>query len=352
MRPIKNLLVTGGCGFIGTNFIRYLIKNPDFKGRIINVDCLSYASNHKSLHDIKIKYPDRYFFKNVDICNESHLKIIFESYEIDAICHFAAESHVDRSIVEPDVFVKTNIIGTFNLLELAKNYHDKFVLFHHVSTDEVYGSLGDLGKFHETSPYKPNSPYSATKASSDHLVRAYNHTYSLPVTISNCSNNYGPYQYQEKLIPLVIMKALFGKSIPVYGDGRNIRDWLYVTDHCKAIWKIMQIGGQGETYNIGANNEVRNIDLVSMICDLLDKKAQVRSVSSRRDLITFVTDRLGHDRRYAVDATKITKELGWEPEIDFQQGLSETIDWYLDNCDWASSEKGAISEYEKYVSYG
>jgi dTDP-glucose 4,6-dehydratase len=246
----KNLLVTGGCGFIGSNFIRYLINNRDFSGRIINVDKLTYAGNPENLSDIAVNFASRYIFKKVDICDAAKLKDIFSRYDVDAVCHFAAESHVDRSIKTPGNFIQTNIVGTFNLLETAKAHADNFQLFHHISTDEVYGSLGAKGLFREDTPYRPNSPYSASKAASDYLVRAYHKTFGLPVTISNCSNNYGPYQFPEKLIPLTVLNALEGKKLPVYGDGKNIRDWLYVEDHCEAIWTIMKAGRTGETYNI------------------------------------------------------------------------------------------------------
>ena len=247
----KNLLVTGGCGFIGSNFIRYLINNNDFSGRIINADKLTYAGNPENLTDIAANFASRYIFQKVDICDAAKLEEVFSQYDIDAVCHFAAESHVDRSIKNPGEFIQTNIIGTFNLLECAKARGDKFKLFHHVSTDEVYGSLGAEVRFREDTPYRPNSPYSASKAASDHLVRAYFKTFGLPTTISNCSNNYGPYQFPEKLIPLIVLNALEGKQLPVYGDGKNVRDWLYVEDHCEAIWTIMTSGRVGETYNVG-----------------------------------------------------------------------------------------------------
>jgi dTDP-glucose 4,6-dehydratase len=264
------------------------------------------------------------------------------------IVHFAAESHVDRSIKRPDSFVQTNIMGTFNLLEIAREHADRFTLFHHVSTDEVYGSLGAEGAFTEETPYRPNSPYSASKASSDHLVRAYHETYGLPTTISNCSNNYGPYQFPEKLIPLMVLHGLEGKPLPVYGDGRNVRDWLYVTDHCEAIWKIMTSGKRGETYNIGGRAEMENIVIVRLICDILDDIRPNPDGRSRRDLITFVKDRPGHDLRYAIDFTKINRDLGWSPGESFETGLRKTVQWYLDHMNWI--ERIRSGEYQKWMS--
>jgi len=331
---MKNILVTGGCGFIGTNFIYYLLSNPDFDGRIINVDKLTYAGNLENLTAAEKDFAKRYIFIQADICDAKALKSVFEKYAVDTICNFAAESHVDRSIVRPDAFIKTNIEGTFCLLEMARQQQNKLVLFHHVSTDEVYGSLGTKGQFTEETPYRPNSPYSASKASSDHLVKAYFKTYGLPVTISNCSNNYGPYQFPEKMIPLMILNALAGKPLPVYGEGRNVRDWLYVTDHCKAVWKIMKQGTRGETYNIGGQCEMANIELVHHICDLLDKMVPQPGKPPRRELVTFVKDRPGHDLRYAINFSKLTKELGWLPDESFNSGIKKTIQWYLDNRAW------------------
>ncbi len=336
---MQNLLVTGGCGFIGANFIRLLFSNTDFDGRIVNVDKLTYAGNPENLTDIEDIHRDRYFFVMADICDPEAIADVFAKYNIDTVCNFAAESHVDRSIVEPDAFIKTNIHGTFILLETAREHRDQLILFHHVSTDEVYGSLGAEGYFTEDTPYKPNSPYSASKAASDHLVRAYSKTYGLPVTISNCSNNYGPYQFPEKLIPLMILNALEEKSLPVYGKGRNIRDWLYVTDHCKAVWRIMQSGRRGETYNIGGRCERANLDTVNMICDLLDDMQPRPDQRSRRELISFVKDRPGHDFRYAIDCSKLENELGWIPEESFESGLRKTIQWYLDNKEWVERVK-------------
>ncbi|MGA1867409.1 MAG: dTDP-glucose 4,6-dehydratase [bacterium] len=348
---MEHLLVTGGCGFIGTNFIRYLLDNSDFKGSIINVDKLTYAGNPANLADIQRDFPHRYQWIKADICDRKEMEKIFDDFHINALCHFAAESHVDRSIVAPDAFIKTNIMGTFTLLELAKSRKGRFELFHHISTDEVYGSLGKDGYFTEETPYKPNSPYSASKASSDHLVRAYHKTYGLPVIITNCSNNYGPYQFPEKLIPLIILNAIEGKSLPVYGDGMNVRDWLYVLDHCRAVWMIMNKGRKGETYNIGGNHEMHNINVVEMICDILDefdkRSGGGGPKAPRRKLITFVKDRKGHDRRYAIDFAKLRNELGWVPQESFQSGIRKTIQWYLDNMEWVN--KVRTGEYQTWI---
>ena len=343
----KNLLVTGGCGFIGSNFIRYLIANQDFSGRIINVDSLTYAGNPGNLTDISAHYSSRYIFEKADICDTAKLKDVFLQYNIDGVCHFAAESHVDRSIKTPGDFIQTNIVGSFNLLECAKARGDQFKLFHHVSTDEVYGSLGAEGLFRENTPYRPNSPYSASKAASDHLVRAYYKTFGLPVTISNCSNNYGPYQFPEKLIPLIVLNALEGKPLPVYGDGKNVRDWLYVEDHCEAIWTIMTSGKHGETYNVGGKAEMENIIIVQMICDILDEIKPAADRKPRRELITFVKDRPGHDRRYAIDFTKLNKALGWAPRESFQSGLRKTVEWYLNQKEWVANIK--TGAYQKWI---
>jgi dTDP-glucose 4,6-dehydratase len=340
-----NLLVTGGCGFIGTNFIRWLFKTSDFTGKIINVDRLTYAGNPENLEDIAEKFHDRYVFVQADIRDKDKMAAVFEAHEIDTICHFAAESHVDRSIVAPDDFISTNITGTFNLLEIARSRKDRIHRFHHISTDEVYGSLGKDGYFTETTPYRPSSPYSAAKASSDHLVRAYHATYDLPVTLSNCSNNYGPYQFPEKLIPLMILNALDEKPLPVYGNGKNVRDWLYVDDHCSAIWEIIQHGRTGETYNVGGNCELENVTLVEMISDAIDRK-RGRPDGKTRELITFVKDRPGHDLRYAINASKIKTELGWTPSTVIENGINATIDWYLENEGWVSRVKsGAYREW-------
>lgn len=344
---IKNLMVTGGSGFIGSNFIRHLLKRKDFTGRIINADKLTYAGNPDNLRDIEKSYPERYSFERADICDFDQMENIYRRYNIDAICHFAAESHVDRSIKRPDAFINTNIIGTFNLLEIARANQETFRLFHHISTDEVYGSLGKEGLFSERTPYRPNSPYSASKASSDHLVRAYNKTYGLPTTISNCSNNYGPYQFPEKLIPLIVLNAAEGLGLPVYGDGKNIRDWLYVEDHCDAIWTVMKGGTRGETYNIGGNREMENIAIVEMICDMLDEILGTGAKGRRRNLITFVTDRPGHDRRYAIDFTKLRSELDWVPKESFESGLRKTVHWYLENSEWVARVKS--KEYQSWI---
>jgi dTDP-glucose 4,6-dehydratase len=344
---IDSLMVTGGCGFIGSNFIRQLLAHADFHGRVINVDALTYAGNPENLRDVEEAWPGRYIFQKADICDASPLREIFDKHGIDTVCHFAAESHVDRSILRPDGFVQTNIVGTFNLLEAARAGGKSFRLFHHISTDEVYGSLGPEGSFTEETPYRPNSPYSASKASSDHLVRAYHETYGLPTTLSNCSNNYGPYQFPEKLIPLVILNALEGKSLPVYGDGKNVRDWLYITDHCEAIRQIMEKGRRGETYNIGGHAEMENIAIVEMVCDLVDELAPSPEGGSRRRLITFVKDRPGHDRRYAIDYSKLHRELGWSPAESFASGLRKTVQWYLENRSW--SERIRSGEYQTWI---
>ncbi|MBW2569180.1 MAG: dTDP-glucose 4,6-dehydratase [Deltaproteobacteria bacterium] len=344
---MKNMLVTGGCGFIGSNFIRYMLSESGYKGRIINVDKLTYAGNPENLAGIDKKFPGRYCFVKADICDRPAMQMVFEKFSIDSVCHFAAESHVDRSIAEPDAFIKTNITGTFNLLELVRFYKDKILLFHHISTDEVYGSISDGSYFTEDTPYHPNSPYSASKAASDHLVRAYGTTYGIPVTISNCSNNYGPYQFPEKLIPLIILNAFEGKALPVYGNGLNIRDWLYVKDHCKAVWLIMQNGKRGETYNVGGNCEMRNIDVVKMICDLIEKMMPSPNHPHLQDLITFVKDRPGHDLRYAIDSNKLQRELDWVPAESFETGIKKTIEWYIDNKNWVDRVKSG--EYMSWI---
>ena len=335
---MKRLLVTGGCGFIGANFIRYLLDESSFDGQIINVDKLTYAGNLENLEGLTSD-SSRYRFVRADICDRDQIRQVFETYPIDGICHFAAESHVDRSIDAPAQFINTNVLGTFQLLELARSHQNRIRRFHHISTDEVFGSLGDEGRFFEDTPYRPNSPYSASKAASDHLVRAYHKTYGLPVTISNCSNNYGPYQFPEKLIPLMILNALEGKPLPVYGDGENVRDWLFVRDHCEAVWTIMNQGRDGETYNVGGACEKRNIEIVTTLCDMLDDMVPGKGTGSRRDLITFVEDRLGHDRRYAIDFSKLKAELGWTPSETFETGLKKTIQWYLDNPGWVERIK-------------
>jgi len=344
---MDNILVTGGCGFIGANFIRYLLEKSKFKGRIINVDKLTYAGNLENLAGMEAAFPDRYRFVQADICDHKAMADIFQEFSIDTICHFAAESHVDRSIFEPGGFIRTNIIGTFNLLELVRIHKDRLYLFHHVSTDEVFGSLGGVGYFTETTPYDPSSPYSASKAASDHLVRAYHRTYGIPTTISNCSNNYGPYQFPEKLIPLMVLNALEGKQLPIYGDGANIRDWLYVEDHCRAVWKIMQKGTRGETYNIGGRCELPNIEVVRMICDFADDQAPDPNIGSRRNLISFVKDRPGHDRRYAIDFSKLEKEMQWTPKESFETGLKKTLNWYMNHQGWVDRIKSG--QYRSWI---
>lgn len=344
----KNLLVTGGCGFIGVNFIRYLFEETDFQGRIVNVDKLTYAANPLSLADITQHHADRHVLVKADIADRAAMARVFDDYAIDAVCHFAAESHVDRSIVSPDDFVHTNIVGTHTLLQLCRERRDRIQLFHHVSTDEVFGSLGADGFFTEETPYRPNSPYSASKAASDHLVRAYHATYGLPVTVSNCSNNYGPFQFPEKLIPLMILHAWEGRPLPVYGDGLNVRDWLYVRDHVRALWFIMQSGRRGATYNVGGRNEMPNLAVVTLICDLLDEMVEpLTGHASRRELITFVKDRLGHDRRYAIDCAKMEQELHWQPEESFQTGLRKTMRWYLDHPAWL--RQVSSGEYQQWI---
>jgi dTDP-glucose 4,6-dehydratase len=341
----KKILVTGGAGFIGCNLIRHLIQNTDH--HVINADKLTYAGNLESLEDVE--GDARYQFQQVDIVDYDSVSQLFE-HQPDAVMHLAAESHVDRSIDGPAEFVQTNVVGTFNLLQSAKIYYESLAedrkpgfRFHHISTDEVYGSLEmDDAPFSETTPYDPHSPYSASKAASDHLVRAWADTYKLPVLITNCSNNYGPYQFPEKLVPVVILKALSGQPIPVYGKGENIRDWLYVGDHAEALYEVLSKGRPGETYNIGGNNERTNIDLVRMICQILDGERPVAensaitdsAIGKYEDLITFVTDRPGHDLRYAIDASKIRDEIGWEPKEGIDGGFKKTVRWYLENKDW------------------
>jgi dTDP-glucose 4,6-dehydratase len=356
MRTLTNILVTGGSGFIGCNFIRFMLeRNEQFSGRIINLDALTYAGNPASLHDIDQQFGGkRYFFKKGNICDSELVESIFKNYAVDTVVHFAAESHVDRSILGPKAFVETNVMGTFTLLEAAKKSWAKSdgsftdePLFHHISTDEVYGSLGETGYFTETTPYDPRSPYSASKAASDHLAMAYNHTYGLPLTLSNCSNNYGPYQFPEKLIPLMILNILNGKPLPVYGDGKNIRDWIYVEDHNRAVWTIMQKGRTGEQYNIGGENEWENIKLLHTLIGLVSKQAGL-DIEKVRNTITFVKDRPGHDRRYAIDCSKIKKELGWKQEASFEAGLEKTITWYLSHTQWVDNILSG--EYKNWIA--
>jgi dTDP-glucose 4,6-dehydratase len=331
---MKNILVTGGAGFIGSNFIRYLLQqHPTY--RAVNFDLLTYAGNLENLAGVDLS--PRYFFVKADICDKESVDKIFREDAIDAVVHFAAESHVDRSILGPSVFVQTNVLGTSVLLEAARQSGvERFV---HVSTDEVYGSLNAAGKFVETTPLHPNSPYSASKASSDLLALAYFHTFHTPVIVTRCSNNYGPFQFPEKLIPLMIANALNDKPLPVYGDGLNVRDWLYVEDHCSALDTVLHKGKEGEIYNIGGNNEKKNIEIVKLILQELEKP---------ESLITFVQDRLGHDRRYAIDASKIKNELGWEPTHTFEIGIRETIHWYLSHKEWW--QRILSGEYQQYYS--
>ena len=330
--------VTGGCGFIGANFIQYLLNKTKPKS-VINLDKLTYAGNQKNLADFE--QDPRYIFVHGDICDAELVSKLFTEYQPNYIVNFAAESHVDRSIDGPAEFIQTNIVGTSVLLQEALKYYSTLeggeserFRFYHVSTDEVFGSLSESGFFTEETPYDPSSPYSASKASSDHLIRAWHRTFDLPVLISNCSNNYGPYQFPEKLIPLMILNCLEEKPLPVYGTGENIRDWLYVEDHCDAIYTILQKGTIGETYNVGGNNEIKNIQIVEEICDVLNDIHPAGSGKSYHELITFVKDRPGHDFRYAIDASKLKKEIGWEPKESFNTGIQKTIEWYLKNEEW------------------
>lgn len=364
MRKLKNILVTGGAGFIGSNFIHYLFglssakgnlfNDADFSGNVVNVDCLTYAGNLESLKDVEEKFGGkRYFFEKVDICNRPEIERILKQYDIDTIIHFAAESHVDRSILGPETFIKTNVMGTFTLLDAARSFWKKpdgtfrdDVLFHHISTDEVYGSLGETGYFTETTPYDPRSPYSSSKASSDHIAMAYFHTYGLPLTLSNCTNNYGPYQFPEKLLPLMISNIRDGKPLPVYGKGDNIRDWIYVEDHNRAVWLIVNKGRTGQKYNIGGENEWQNIKLLHKVIELSAEKLG-KPASEIEKTITYVKDRPGHDKRYAIDCTKIKTELGWQRKMTFEEGLNATVDWYLKNTEWVNHILS--DEYTKWI---
>jgi dTDP-glucose 4,6-dehydratase len=348
---MKTIIITGGAGFIGSHVIRlFVTKYPDY--RIVNLDALTYAGNLENLKDIE-ESPN-YIFEKVNLLEASGLERLFATYNPDGVIHLAAESHVDRSILSPLDFVYTNVVGTVNILNAAKNnwkdaYEGK--RFYHVSTDEVYGALGDTGFFTEETPYDPHSPYSASKASSDHFVRAYHDTYGLPVVVTNCSNNYGPNHFPEKLIPLMINNVINKKPLPVYGDGLYTRDWLFVKDHALAIDLVYHQGRNGQTYNIGGFNEWRNIDLVNLLCKLMDQKLE-RASGESASLITYVKDRPGHDRRYAIDASKINKELGWKPTVTFEQGLEQTIDWYLQNTEWLNHvTSGAYQNYyaEQYA---
>lgn len=333
----RRLLVTGGAGFIGSNFVHYWHRQYP-SDRLVILDALTYAGNRQNLSELEGQEQIR--FVQGDICDRAQVDTLLLEEEINTLVHFAAESHVDRSILGPGAFIQTNVVGTFTLLDAFRHYWQQHnqpahYRFHHVSTDEVYGSLGpDDPAFTETTPYAPNSPYSASKAGSDHLVRAYHHTYGLPTLVTNCSNNYGPYHFPEKLIPLMCINILMGKPLPVYGDGQNVRDWLYVEDHCNAIDVVLQKGQPGETYNVGGNNEVKNLTLVSLLCDLMDELVPDLPSRPARSLITFVKDRPGHDRRYAIDATKIQTELGWTPTVTVEEGLRRTVEWYLAHRDW------------------
>jgi dTDP-glucose 4,6-dehydratase len=341
-----NLLITGGAGFIGSNVVHHVIDRPEVT-RLVNLDCLTYAGHLENLDTIST-HP-KYVFERVDLRDKADVLRVVKQHEITQVMHLAAESHVDRSITGPGDFIHTNVVGTFNLLEACRDCwlssgskvqsSKSEVRFHHVSTDEVYGSLGPTGLFLETTPYAPNSPYSASKAASDMLVRAYHHTYGLPTVITNCSNNYGPYQFPEKLIPVVIQSILARQPVPVYGDGLNVRDWLYVRDHAEALWLALTRGKIGETYNIGGHNEWANLRIVELICDIIDELAPKLGGSSRK-LISFVKDRPGHDRRYAIDASKIQREMGWAPAHKFEQGIRETIQWYLEHQAWVKAVTG------------
>ncbi len=343
------ILVTGGAGFIGSAVVRYLIQHTSHS--VLNLDALTYAGNLDSLTSIECD--SRYQFQQVDIRNLSALSQCFDKFQPQAVMHLAAESHVDRSIDGPSAFIETNITGTYNLLDTARAYwqgleteHAVQFRFHHISTDEVYGSLGTEGKFTEETPYAPNSPYSASKAASDHLVRAWHHTYGLPTIMTNCSNNYGPFQFPEKLIPLMIIKALRGECLPVYGDGSNVRDWLYVEDHARALYQVLTEGRVGETYNIGGDEERTNLEVVKTICGILDKELPGNEGQYDR-LIEFVADRPGHDQRYAIDATKIGTELKWQPKESFESGMNQTILWYLDNREWWQRIESGVYRQER-----
>lgn len=347
----KTFLVTGGAGFIGTNFIRHILsERPGW--HLVNLDALTYAGNPANFQDFSSSLAARHRFIHGDITDKALLEQLFSKEPFEAIVHFAAESHVDRSILGPEAFVETNVLGTFRLLEASlqhwqKRGKPKDFRFLHISTDEVYGSLGTEGYFTESTPYDPSSPYSASKAASDHFVRAYFRTYGLPTIITNCSNNFGPYQFPEKLIPLMILNIMEEKVLPVYGDGKHVRDWLYVIDHCDGLVRVLEQGRPGETYNIGGGAERQNLDVVRLLCDLLDVRLDRSDPKGSRNFIQFVTDRPGHDRRYAIDATKITRELGWSPAHKFEEALEATVDWYLANMDWVEMVRSG--EYRKWI---
>ena len=349
---MRNVLITGGAGFIGSNFVRYLLR-VEPEAQVTNLDALTYSGSLENLKDLP--NAQHYRFVKGDICDSKLVGQLLREYEIDTIVHFAAETHVDRSILGPEQFVQSNIVGTFTLLEAARqfwlqdpgNTRGNF-RFHHISTDEVFGSLAPgEAAWTEESPYAPNSPYAASKAASDHLVRSYGHTYGLPYTLTNCTNNYGPYQFPEKLIPLVILNALEGKPLPVYGDGQQVRDWLHVEDHCEAIWLVLKQGRPGSSYNIGGGNQPANLSIVETICDILDEMLPGSSQKPHRQLITFVKDRLGHDRRYAMNIQKIKQELGWQPRHSMKEGLLETVVWYLAHPEWVS----AIQHRKEYTDW-
>ncbi|MFW6180103.1 MAG: dTDP-glucose 4,6-dehydratase [Spirochaetota bacterium] len=348
MRKLDRVMVTGGAGFIGSNFIRYLFRKTGFGGTVINADALTYAGNLENLADIQSEYGGgRYLFERVDIADYEALLGAFRKHRPDTVVHFAAESHVDRSIYGPKDFVCTNVIGTFNLLEAVRERwkEQKGVHFHHVSTDEVYGSLDRGGFFYEHTPYDPHSPYAASKASSDHLVRAYSRTYGVPVTLSNCSNNYGPFQFPEKMVPLMILNMLEGRQLPLYGDGRHVRDWLYVEDHATAIWLILNRGRTGQTYNIGGDCQLENRELLDLLCELVAARTGT-DPGRYRELVTPVADRPGHDRRYAINFDKLRNALGWEPATPLREGLDRTIAWYLENPGWVDRVRsGAYREW-------
>lgn len=342
-REVNNILVTGGAGFIGSAFIRYLLtKVSEFKGMCVNYDCLTYAGNLENLKEVA--EDPRYLFQEGDIRDEALFEKTCLENNIDTVIHFAAESHVDRSILGPEAFVETNVVGTFRLLDVVKRHPN--IHFHHVSTDEVYGCLGETGFFTEETPYSPNSPYSASKAASDHFVRAYAKTYNTSTCISNCSNNYGPYHFPEKLIPLMILNCLQQKPLPIYGEGLNVRDWLFVDDHVKALWLLLLYGKKGETYNIGGESEWRNVDLVH---EIIRRVAEIQGIAVKKleNLITFVKDRPGHDFRYAIDCSKIKKEIGWTPQHTFEEGINETIHWYLQNFQWVENVQSG--SYRKWM---